>query len=284
MEIDLFTLAAQIVNFIILILLLKHFLYGRIVRAMDERQQRISGRLEEARKKKEQADDEMKEYRRKKEELDDRREEILAEARDEASRLRDQLEEDAREEVGALKERWKSALERDRESFLRHLRETTGREFRVLAERAFKALADRDLVDQIVGVFLDRLEDLESAERDRLIEAARKDQGTVRVHTPSELAPGQKRKITSGIHSSLADDLDTEFSTDDDLICGVELAAGGLKVAWSVDTYLDALEERLGEVLESKTAGPSKQAEEKPSLEAQDPDARRKKNSGRKQR
>jgi F-type H+-transporting ATPase subunit b len=253
MQIDLFTLAAQIANFMILVLLLRHFLYSRIVRAMDERQQRISDRLEEARDKREQAEKEKTEYRRKREDLDDKREEILSDARQEAARRREQLEEEAREEVGRMKERWQSALERDRQSFLRNLRESAGREFNILAGRALKDLADRDLEDQIVGVFTERLEDLDTAGRDRLIEAAREDEGTLSVRTSFELPPGGRRKVTSSVHRNLADDLETEFSIRDDLICGIELAAGGVKVAWSVDTHLNRLEQRLAELLESKS-------------------------------
>ena len=42
--IDWFTVAAQIVNFLILVALLKYFLYGRIVDAMDRREQSIAQR------------------------------------------------------------------------------------------------------------------------------------------------------------------------------------------------------------------------------------------------
>jgi F-type H+-transporting ATPase subunit b len=40
MGIDWFTLVAQIANFLILVALLKHFLYNRIIKAMDEREKR----------------------------------------------------------------------------------------------------------------------------------------------------------------------------------------------------------------------------------------------------
>ena len=33
-----FTLVAQVINFLVLVWLLKHFLYGRIVKAMSERE------------------------------------------------------------------------------------------------------------------------------------------------------------------------------------------------------------------------------------------------------
>ena len=48
MEFDLFTFSAQIVNFIVLVVLLRIFLYKRIIDAMDKREERIASRLQEA--------------------------------------------------------------------------------------------------------------------------------------------------------------------------------------------------------------------------------------------
>ena len=48
MLIDWFTVVAQIVNFLVLVALLKHFLYGRLVEAIDAREKRIAARLAEA--------------------------------------------------------------------------------------------------------------------------------------------------------------------------------------------------------------------------------------------
>jgi F-type H+-transporting ATPase subunit b len=49
--IDWFTVFAQIVNFIILIFLLKRFLYGPIIAAIDKREENISARITEAEEK-----------------------------------------------------------------------------------------------------------------------------------------------------------------------------------------------------------------------------------------
>ena len=48
MLIDWFTVVAQIVNFLVLVLLMKYFLYGRLIRTIDERQKRIVARFAEA--------------------------------------------------------------------------------------------------------------------------------------------------------------------------------------------------------------------------------------------
>ena len=47
MLIDWFTVVAQIVNFLVLVALMKHFLYGRLLRAIDEREAGIAARLAE---------------------------------------------------------------------------------------------------------------------------------------------------------------------------------------------------------------------------------------------
>jgi len=69
MQIDWFTVVAQIVNFLILVGLLKKFLYGPIIRAMDDRERRIASRLEEANARERQAQEEVQSYRQKREDL-----------------------------------------------------------------------------------------------------------------------------------------------------------------------------------------------------------------------
>ncbi len=48
MQIDWLTVIAQIVNFLILVWLLKRFLYQPVINAMDQREQRIAERLQKA--------------------------------------------------------------------------------------------------------------------------------------------------------------------------------------------------------------------------------------------
>jgi F-type H+-transporting ATPase subunit b len=51
MNIDWFTVAAQVINFVILVLLLKRFLYRPILHAIDERENRIASDIADAREK-----------------------------------------------------------------------------------------------------------------------------------------------------------------------------------------------------------------------------------------
>jgi F-type H+-transporting ATPase subunit b len=48
MKINWFTFIAQIINFLILVWLLRHFLYKPILNAVDEREKKIAGQLKDA--------------------------------------------------------------------------------------------------------------------------------------------------------------------------------------------------------------------------------------------
>ena len=56
MLIDGFTVVAQIINFLILLFLLRRFLYGPIIKIMEERQAKIAAQLAEAKQLKETAE------------------------------------------------------------------------------------------------------------------------------------------------------------------------------------------------------------------------------------
>jgi F-type H+-transporting ATPase subunit b len=65
MLIDWFTVGAQVLNFLILVWLLKRFLYKPILHAIDEREKRIAKELADADAKKAEAEKERDEFQHK---------------------------------------------------------------------------------------------------------------------------------------------------------------------------------------------------------------------------
>ena len=70
MLIDWFTVAAQALNFLVLVWLMKRFLYKPILHAIDEREKRIAAEMANADKKKAEAEKESDEFKHKNEEFD----------------------------------------------------------------------------------------------------------------------------------------------------------------------------------------------------------------------
>ncbi len=93
MQIDYFTIFAQIINFLILVFLLRHFLYGPVTKLMEEREQKMVSRLLEVEKKKSEAEHELESYRKMSQELSNKREEMLAGRRQRGTSLRGRSDE-----------------------------------------------------------------------------------------------------------------------------------------------------------------------------------------------
>jgi alternate F1F0 ATPase, F0 subunit B len=252
MQIDWFTFGAQIVNFLILIGLLKRFLYGPILGAMDAREERISSRLEEARAKREEAEAEAEKYRSMQGDLEEARQKEMAEAEREAEERRQELIREAREEVEHLEREWREALERERESFLRKLSERAVAETIAVARRALRDLADADLEAQAVEVFLERLRTLDEEQQGALAEALRTGDGSAVVHSAFGLTDAHQAQVREQLDAEIGAVSDVSFESDAEVGFGVELRIGERKVAWSLNSYLDDLKARVRERLDAE--------------------------------
>jgi F-type H+-transporting ATPase subunit b len=73
MLIDWFTVGAQIVNFLILVWLLKHFLYKPILDAIDAREKKIAAELADADTKRTEAEKERADFENKNKTFDQQR-------------------------------------------------------------------------------------------------------------------------------------------------------------------------------------------------------------------
>jgi F-type H+-transporting ATPase subunit b len=247
MEIDWLTVGAQIVNFLVLVWILQHFLYRPIIEAMDRREQRIADRLQEAAKKSEEAENEAQLHRKKREQLEAQREETLAKAKEEAERLRKSLSDDIRDEFEDKKRRWNNQVESEREEFLQDLRRRTSEQFIGMARHALKAMANTDLVQQISEVFIERLRVLDEDKKRQFAEALADSDDDFVVRSSFELPANLRRRLTRAIHDTVADDAEVRYETSPDVACGIETRVGSQVLAWSLDGYLDTLEANIAE-------------------------------------
>lgn len=254
MLIDWFTVAAQFVNFLILIALLKYFLFDRVVRAMEEREKRIASRMEEAERTKGDLEKERERYEEMRRSLEQEREEILSKARREAAEERKELARSARDDVDRMKARWEEGLRDDREGLLHELTETAGSRFIEVAKQAFGEMADTRLERQMAEAFIRRIEGLGDETSRDMAEAFGSADGAV-VRSAFDLPDEQRRGISEALKKKVPGDLRIRFETSPGLIAGIEIRAKGVKVGWSLDSYLESLRAAVGNLIDDRTAG-----------------------------
>jgi F-type H+-transporting ATPase subunit b len=245
-----FTVAAQIVNFLILVALLKHFLYGPIVAGMTAREERIAAQLAEARQKKQEAGEEEAALRRKVREIEDQRQEMLTEAGRQAEAHKQELFSQARQEVEQIRQKWAAALTREKETFLQDLKQRLAQEVVAISRRTLQEMADLTLEQRLTGIFLERLRllslDKQAAIQESIIEAG----GELSVTTAFELSDEARQKIASQVQELFGRNLTLRFATSGELLAGIELLTSSRKVAWSLGGFLDSLEEDLAQAFQ----------------------------------
>lgn len=256
MLIDWFTVVAQIINFLILVALLRHFLYGRIIKAMDQREARITSRLEEAEKRKKEAEEEAEAYSQRNQEFDLQREELIYHAKEDAEAFRKELVLRAREEIDALEARWHETVEKRKIAFLKELSQRATREVFSVTRQALKDLADKDLEHQMVNVFIRRIQGLDEKER-HLIGEAIGSSGKVLIRSAFQIPDEGRTKIFQAIRDYINGGEHVSYQVATDVISGIELRTMGHKIAWSLDNYLSSLETSVLQAMEieSKSEG-----------------------------
>lgn len=253
MSIDWFTFVAQAVNLLVLILLLRHFLYRPVMRAMERREQSIASSLEEAEQRREEAREQARRNRARGEELERRREQLLVEVRQEVDRRREELMQSAREQVERSRREWTEALQREREGWLAGVRREAAEQVFAAVEQALRELADRSCELSVVDVFLRRLEQAGDERRQQL--SAALEHGELQVRSAFPLSEEQRPRLRQALEALVGGAPRISFDTDDSLVCGIEVGADGRAVGWSVGQYLGDLERELESSLAGRSAG-----------------------------
>src|SRR5580698_8311616 len=110
MPIDWFTVVAQAINFLILVWLLKRFLYKPILDAIDERERGIAAQLAQAEATKAEAQRDRDDFRHKNEVFEQERVALLKKATDDAKAEGQRLLDEARKDADALRAKREEAL------------------------------------------------------------------------------------------------------------------------------------------------------------------------------
>ncbi|MFH1137710.1 MAG: F0F1 ATP synthase subunit B [Pseudomonadota bacterium] len=252
MLINWFTVGAQALNFLVLMWLMKRFLYKPILHAIAEREKRIAAELANAEKKKAEAQKEGDEFQQKNEEFDRQRAVLLRKATDEVKAERQRLLDEAREAADALSAKRHETLRNEEQNLRQAISRRTQQEVFAIARKALTDLATTSLEERLVEAFIRRLRELDGQAKEGLAKALKTGSNPAFVRSAHDLPAEQHEAIQNALNETFSTEIHVRFETAPDLICGIELITNGQKVAWSIADYLSSLEKGVDELLKEK--------------------------------
>ena len=250
---DWFTVGAQTLNFLVLVWLMKRFLYKPVLDAIDAREKRIALALADAAAKKADAQKERDAFQKKNEAFDQARDAQLSQLKDEINTERQRLLEEARQAANGLRIKGQEALTSELQTLHQDIARRSREEVFAIAQKVLTDLAGATLEERMVTVFTQRLTQLDDAAKAGLAKALETASGSTHVHSAFALSPAQQEAMQSALNQAFSRDIQIQFDTAPDLISGIELSANGWKVAWNIADFLASLEQRIDELLKKKS-------------------------------
>jgi F-type H+-transporting ATPase subunit b len=252
MKINWFTFIAQIVNFLLLVWLLRRFLYRPILKAVDEREKKIAEQLKDAKDEKADTEKEKDEFKKKNEKFDKQKKELMDKAVAEAKKERQTLFEDARKDAKKLSEKLEETSKTALENLNQEIAQKTQQEVFAITRKTLADLASVSLEEQSVNIFIKQLNNLKTDDKKKFMEAFNSESKSVLVRSAFDLPHKQQTEIKDSVKDILDAKPHFQFSTVPELVSGIELTANGYKLAWNISEYLSSLEKGVAEILKEK--------------------------------
>jgi len=253
MLIDWFTVGAQALNFLILVWLMKRFLYKPILKAIGAREKLIAAELSDAATKKAEAKKEQEEFEGKNAAFDAERAALLNKATNDAKVESQKLIDDARQAADILQTKRMEAMLVDERNLSQSIARRAQEEVFAISRKALLDLATSSLEEQICAVFIQRLAQMDGKARDGLGQALKSASEPASVRTTFDLPEEQRALIQKALNETFSADIRLRFQTAPDLVSGIELSSNGQKLEWSIANYLALLEKQVAELLKKQT-------------------------------
>ncbi len=259
---DWFTFVAQLINFLILAWLLKRYLFKPILDTIDQRESMIANQLHEAEDSKTKANDEFEHYQQKKSAFDQQRDELFNEAISQVNAEKQKLLVQTRHEVESLRLRLQESLRTEQQNMGSEIIRRTRTEVFAIVRKTLSDLASVNLEDQMAGVFINRINNLQPGEKKLFYAALNNSSGEILIQSMFDLPVAQQSAIQQAIKNNLEIELEINFKTVPQLVSGIELISGGYKISWSIEEYLSSLETHIAELLNQNIELPAEKVPE----------------------
>ena len=247
MSIDWFTVIAQVVNFLVLAWLLKHFLYQPVLDAIDVREKRIATENTNAAQSQTDARAEKDKFQKSSNDLEKKRAELMSAAVSDAHAEQDRLRKEGQAALDGERNKSLEKIKNETLSLRNEISRRAQLEVFAMTRKVLSDLASVELENSLAEVFIRRLRQMDDPLSAKLNAALKMPGGYPKITSTFALPPEQRAIIQKAINQGFSAEVPLTFEVKPELIGGIELTAGGQKLAWSISDYLSSLQRGVEE-------------------------------------
>ncbi len=235
MELNWTTFVLEIVNFLILVWILKRFLYKPVLAAIARRREAIDKTLADAKARQDDATALEQQYRNRLSDWESEKEKLRNGVREEIDAQREKLTAALRESLAQEREKARAVDERrlnDLAGKAENDARVKGAQF---TSRLLARLASAELEARIVDLVLEDIALLESGQVKAMIAAVHAGERAVKVTSAFPLPDTLRAAVTGKLRTVTGDGIGIEFKEDSRLLAGLRIGVG----PWVLEANLE---------------------------------------------
>jgi F-type H+-transporting ATPase subunit b len=225
-QLDWTTFALEIMNFLVLVWLLKRLLYKPVLNAIAERKANVQNTLSDADKLRKEAQTLREEYEHRqadwRQEKETVRNRMLEEVNGERVRLLAELQSTLQQE----QEKARALEERRLSDLTHHVEDAAIAQGGLFAARLLARLASPELGARLVEVVIEDLHRLPEERRQAMRTACARGDAPIVVTSAHRLSSPQRESLMEAVQSLLGRTISCEWREDPQLLAGIRLSLG----------------------------------------------------------
>jgi F-type H+-transporting ATPase subunit b len=244
MKFDIWTFLFQIINFVVLLFILKRLLYKPVREIMEKRRGIVAKNIEEAEKIKKEALELQENYQKEMDKLKELRTQMIEKLQEEVEEERKKLISKAKEDASKVIEKERALFNTEKERLDAELKDKSIDVVSVFASNLLKDISDEDLHKAIFGRLFNELE--------RIVSGTPKIKGeeeplTIDIVTAYPLDVADVKKLQEKVGSLILRNVSANTIIDKTLIAGVKIKLYDMVYDFSLSGQINNFRSKLKE-------------------------------------
>lgn len=245
MELNWSTFVLEIVNFLILVWILKRFLYRPVLNMLEVRREKIQQNINEATIHHADAIALENKYKQRLNDWSVEKHKIIDALQHELQTERAQKLEDLHHELSREREKIDGNNQRHEVEILKQHQQNAHKQAARFVSLLFNAVACDEIESRLFSLILNTLEDPGQSQEPVILDAFKNFSGTVNVSSAYPLSDGQKSDLKNKFRSISGHDVGVNFEQDSALIAGLRVIIGsrvlGLNLQDELSGFVDLI-------------------------------------------
>ena len=234
MELNWTTVILEMVNFLVLVWILKRFLYHPVLQVIEQRRARIQASLDQAQTRQQQADELQRQYERRLADWQVEKEHAREAFQQEMESQRKQALLGLEASLAEAREKAQVVVQRQQQELEQHMAREALELGAGFASRLLQDLAGPELEGRILDLLGSELAGLPEQQRQSLRRALQEHDRQLRVESAYPLSARQRQDLERRLQQSLGEEVTCSYQQQPALIAGLRLSLGD----WSLQANL----------------------------------------------